>query len=506
MLTKNLKRAVCTLLSFLMMCSLMSFAPMFTTTAKAASTDWFKDSGYGLFCHWTNKSYNEDGSRVDYYTAVNNFDVNRFANQVEEAGAKFVIFTITHESHHLAFPSAVMDSIASGHTTGSRDLYADMYTALNAKGIKMMFYWNSAAYTTALNDSEYYNNTKWATDSAYFAQKQYDLVEEISLRYGNKIAGWWVDTCYDNDSRLPSDCRNWGAKFNYSTFASKLRAGNPNSIVTFNYRWKYWGCNWGQGIEDYQAGEEGLDNNFLPTSRYSGEGNTQWFATDACDDPNWAHVTPGTITPRWTDSKVITYIQNVMSNQGVYAYNCALYQDGRIADATMTQLRAVKSAIRGNGLENGAYYKIVSKYLNTQYLNCTNDQYETYGGCYWANTRINDNGDNEIWQAQDQGDGYWKFVNKARPSVCLQICGEQYLTYPGAYWVAVTPTSWNTDNQRWQVVDMRGGYKTLISKILGGPALQLGGEIYNGDSNAFWAPATPASWNTNQQQWQFIKQ
>jgi alpha-L-fucosidase len=311
---------------------------------EGARTDWFKDAGYGLFCCWHSQSVNADGSKKDYYIAVREFDVNAFANQVDEAGAKFVIFTLIHGRHELAFPSAVMDSICPGHTTTQRDLYADMYTALNAKGIRMMFYWNMHA---TKDEPDWHDGSKWATDKAYFVQKQYDLVEEIGNRYGNKLAGWWLDHCYDNDPRLPADVRNWGAKYDFAKYAAKLRAGNTNRIVTFNFRWKFWGCDWGKGIMDYQAGEDGLENNWIPASRFAGEGGTQWFACDATDDPNWMHVKPGVVKPRYATDRVISYIQNVISNQGVFAYNCAMYNNGKIAEDTMVQLRAVKQAIRG---------------------------------------------------------------------------------------------------------------------------------------------------------------
>jgi alpha-galactosidase len=318
---------------------------------EGARTDWFKDAGYGLFCHWSAQSVNADGSQKDYYTAVREFDVNAFANQVEEAGAKFVIFTIIHGRHELAFPSAVMDRICPGHTSPQRDLYADMYTALHARGIRMIFYWNGFAAT---NEPDWHDGSKWATDKAYFVQKVYELAEEIGNRYGDRLAGWWVDQCYDNDPRLPADCRNWGAKYDFAKYAAKLRAGNTNRIVAFNFRWKFWGCDWGKGIMDYQAGEEGLDNNWLPASRFAGEGGTQWFACDATDDPNWVHVKPGVVKPRYATDRVITYIRNVISNQGVYAYNCALYNNGKIAEDTMVQLRAVKKAIRGDAVASAA--------------------------------------------------------------------------------------------------------------------------------------------------------
>lgn len=317
--------------------------------SDATRTDWFKDAGYGLFCHWGSKSVNADGSKKDYYTAVKEFDVDAFANQVDEAGAKFVIFTIIHERHELAFPSAVMDSICMGHTSTQRDLYADMYTALHAKGIRMMFYWNGHASEA---DKDWHDGSKWATDKAWFVQKQYELVEEIGNRYGDKLAGWWVDQCYDDDPRLPERVRNHGAIYNFPTYAAKLRSGNSNRIVAFNFRWKFWGSDWGKGIADYQAGEDGLENNWLPTSRYAGEGGTQWFACDATDDPNWVHVELGVVKPRYETDRVISYIRNVISNQGVYAYNCALYNSGKIADDTMVQLRAVKKAIRTDSERN----------------------------------------------------------------------------------------------------------------------------------------------------------
>lgn len=326
-------------------------ASMLVHAGDGMRTDWFKDAGYGLFCSWGSKSVNADGSKKDYYTAVNEFDVNAFANQVEEAGAKFVIFTIIHERHELAFPSAVMDSICPGHTSTQRDLYADMYTALHAKGIRMMFYWNMHA---TKEEPDWHDGSKWATDKAWFVQKHYELAEEIGNRYGDKLAGWWLDHCYDNDPRLPADVRNWGAKFDFAKYAAKLRSGNTNRIVTFNFRWKFWGCDWGKGIMDFQAGEDGLENNWIPASRFAGEGGTQWFACDATDDPNWMHVKPGVIKPRYATDRVISYIRNVISNQGVYAYNCALYNNGKIAEDTMVQLRAVKKAIRGDAVASAS--------------------------------------------------------------------------------------------------------------------------------------------------------
>ena len=37
---------------------------------EGARTDWFKDAGYGLFCHWSAQSVNADGSQKDYDHAL----------------------------------------------------------------------------------------------------------------------------------------------------------------------------------------------------------------------------------------------------------------------------------------------------------------------------------------------------------------------------------------------------------------------------------------------------
>ncbi len=308
------------------------------TGAKAAavvSTDWFVGAHYGIGVHWTSQSVpSTGGSPVPYCTAVNNFDVNKLASQLSDAGAGYVIFTISHAQMYFAFPSPTLDAVIAGRTC-TRDLYSDMYNALAPKNIKMMFYYPSVGVN---DDPAWQAASKWSTDPAYFAQLQYNLVQEIGNRYGSKLAGWWVDNCFDG---------GYGTKYNYTTYANALRAGNPNRIVTFNFSSiGSWSSSTGQGIEDYQAGES-QDLNRTPGSRYSGEGGTQWHTWVPIDDTSWVHASPGTPTPRFSDASLITYTRSVVANQGVVTYNVAPYQDTLISDQTMRQLRALKAAMRG---------------------------------------------------------------------------------------------------------------------------------------------------------------
>ena len=121
-----------------------------------------------------------------------------------------------------------------------------------------------------------------------------------------------------------------------------MRAGNPNSIVAFNFRGvEPWGSTWGSGIADYQAGEEN-DLTFYPNGRFSGEGGLQWFAL-CWMDKYWVHETEGDPVPVHSNEKVLEYVKKVKKGGGVFAYNVAPYQEGHISEKTMEQLLWLKN-------------------------------------------------------------------------------------------------------------------------------------------------------------------
>ena len=298
------------------------------------------NAGYGVMVHWTSQSRPQSGAAPSAYcTAVNNLDVNAFAQQLQSAGAGYVIFTISHAQQYFAFPSPKLDSVIAGRTC-PRDLYADLFTAINPKGIRMVFYYPSVGTD---EDVAWRDASKFNTDPAYFAQLQYDLVEEIGNRYGNKLAGWWVDNCYDSPPSYAQFGAGRGARYNFNTYAQKLRSGNPQRLVTFNFSYNQWNSTTGQGIVDYAAGEDDAINR-LPSSRFSGEGNSQWQTLVWMDD-FWVHKDAGVVTPRYSNATVTDYTRNVMSQQGAFSYNAAPYQDTLISSATVNQLQNLNATI-----------------------------------------------------------------------------------------------------------------------------------------------------------------
>lgn len=304
--------------------------------------DWFAQAGYGVMVHWTSQSLPQSGNTPQpYCQAVNAFDVQRFAHQLQVAGAAYVFFTISHAQQYFAFPSPTLDAILPGRTC-SRDLYDDLYHALHPLGIKMLFYYPSIGTD---EDPAWTQASSFLSDPRAFAHHQYTLVEEIGLRYGDKLAGWWIDNCYDTSPEFSPDRYALGERYDFRVYANKLRAGNPQRLVAFAFRGpRSWISSTGEGIQDYQAGESDTLER-LPTGRFSGEGNAQWHTVVWMDD-NWVHTTPGLPTPRYTNEEVITFTRAVIDGGGIFTYNTAPYQDTLISEATLRQLAALKAAIR----------------------------------------------------------------------------------------------------------------------------------------------------------------
>ncbi|MBO5312715.1 MAG: alpha-L-fucosidase [Clostridia bacterium] len=301
--------------------------------------EWFKEAGYGIFCHWTTYSQPKDGEKKEHAQAILDFDVKGFTQQIIDTGARFLFFTISHADMYLPFPLKELDEIVPGHTS-TRDLIEEMYEILSKNGIRLMLYFNGEGST----DEAYQIATGFKEDPLTHAEYCYRITEAISKKYGKKIHGWWIDCCYE-----PGICGGRGLRYDYKRYAQALRSGNPDSIVAFNFRGvEPWGSEWGRDIADFQAGEEN-DLSFLPTSQFSGEGGLQWFGLCWMDD-YWVHEKRGEAVPVHSNEKVLSYINEVIKNDGVFAYNVAPYQEGLISEKTMEQLLWLKSRIK---LPNG---------------------------------------------------------------------------------------------------------------------------------------------------------
>ncbi len=180
---------------------------------------------YGLFVHYVYggeyggmtplSSAGGYPSNIDDF--VNRFNVEKWADDVAAMGFEYVIFTAWHANMNILYPSPVMDKWrGKGHSTTTRDLLGEIIDALIARGIKPAiythiwvgndfhpqgdgyFYYGNVNGTitedqkrTGYPESVHGNPTIWNN----FVCEVYD---EMSARYGSKIAAYWFDGTWTN--------------------------------------------------------------------------------------------------------------------------------------------------------------------------------------------------------------------------------------------------------------------------------------------------------------------
>ena len=317
-----------------------SGVPSLMAAANNPNTDWFQRAGYGVFVHYLEDLQNDPaqihslGRRTSWDECVREFDVNRFADAMAEAGAGYVFFTMHQRTRFLIAPNATFDQMASykpGEACATRDLVEDLYQALHRKNIPLMLYWTgdgpradakaaAAMGATALVTTDYVK--KWAS-----------VVEEYGERYGEKVAGWWADGCYPfigyDDEKL-------------GIMARALKAGNPKRIVALN-----------PGVEDkvraYSRHEDfttGEQNQFLdkPLSRWV-EGE-QWHILSFLGSGQ-SHIGAAWAMPGACVSKqdLIDYVFDVNSAGGVVSIDAILFRDGGLDRSQLEVLKALRPGL-----------------------------------------------------------------------------------------------------------------------------------------------------------------
>jgi len=290
-----------------------------------AGTDWLVKAGYGLMFHWTSQSIGRDGTHKSYARAVDDFDVNRFAEMVEATGAGYVIVTIGHAESYCPAPLGAWEKYHPGKTT-RRDLIAEMADALNAKGIKLMCYLNAASLTGYPKVGE-----------EQFTRIMTEIVSEFGDRYRDKVAGYWFDCCYQAKEKYPG--------FSFREFFKTCKVGNPDRIVALN-SWIYPNVSeW----QEYWAGESGSLVG-LPrdgTTQERGPGAGLRYHALLIMEPYWVQQKVEMPRPRFTAQELGDYIDRCKANGGAVTINLGIYQDGTVDPQAVEVLQEVGKRIRG---------------------------------------------------------------------------------------------------------------------------------------------------------------
>ena len=301
------------------------------------NTDWFRDAGVGVMLHFLKAVFVPEGGSKEYNEVVNNFDVEHFAENCREAGANYVMFALGQNDGYYCSPNRAYDSIVGvipGTLCSTRDLPADLFKALNKRGIKMMFYLpGNPPIQNQLVDQKFKYTFGKDSPTSQFTQSCWEaVIREWSLRYGENLSGWWFDGMYRGGIiETRSDMR---LQHNISTHTLAAKAGNHNSIVTYNY-----GVNRIQSnspYDDFSAGEEGQIVQ-VPQKRWVVDG-VQWFLFTYLGE-NWSKA-----GLRFTTPELVDWSQQVFAKEGVICFDIHASKTGAIDPDHISQVHAVRKA------------------------------------------------------------------------------------------------------------------------------------------------------------------
>lgn len=208
----------------LVMSLLITMVPGIGAVIATSDDNWYLKAKYGLYVTW---QYNDTDwisqmsgtqevdryglSRPLQYTCypngslpqsidelANAFDVEQFAQDCEDMGVQYVTFTVYHGHMYVLYPSEVVESRLTGHTS-DRDLIRELIDALHTKGIKNQFYLHATigdTFTEAQRAA-----TDWY-DSTNNYKKWNDFInsffDEFTTRYGSDIDSIYIDMITDD--------------------------------------------------------------------------------------------------------------------------------------------------------------------------------------------------------------------------------------------------------------------------------------------------------------------
>lgn len=302
----------------------------------ARAFEKYASKGFGMMFHWTAQSYPKSGERKSYESAVSDFDTERFADQVKTAGASYVFLTVNHAIKTFPAPLSVWEDYFPGYTT-KRDLIADLYESLKRRDIDLMLYLN---FTAAYIDSPYsgiepdengiYQHTRLdISKEAHYTRLCVDVFTAIGERYGDKIKGYWIDSCYQLDQQFDG--------YDFRPLYEAAKIGNPDRLVSFNF----WVMPLTTPWNDYWAGETARYAD-IPCARLTdgpaaGQLNHQLFLIEE----DWgcftdAHPIP---EPFYTAQDIASYAKKAKEAGTMLTINAEIYQEGILAEKSLDMLR-----------------------------------------------------------------------------------------------------------------------------------------------------------------------
>lgn len=299
------------------------------------NTDWFRDAGFGIMVHYLSSNIVQDKGSKEWNDAVDSFDTDAFALKASEAGAGFVMFTLGQNSGYYCSPNASFDSIVGtrpGDLCSQRDLPMDLIKSLKKYNIPVILYLpsNPPISNKLVSEKFRYSYGKDSATSQYNQPILENMIREWSLRYGTDVKGWWFDGLYSWNN-IKSTRIDMSLKHNISTHTLAAKAGNKNSIVTYNYGFGKIQVN--TPYCDYSSGEKMTIDEF-PASRWV-EPGVQWFLFTYLGEKWGGHGS------QFKTEDLVEKAKQIVQNEGVLCLEVVVTPKGDILPHHLEQIKAV---------------------------------------------------------------------------------------------------------------------------------------------------------------------
>lgn len=317
-----------------------------TTPWQRANTDWLHQARWGLFTHYLADAASNlkpiELSTDDWNRRIDAFDVDGLARQLADAHVPYFVITLGQNSGFYLSPNATYDNIVGRRPSrlSKRDLIADLAAALTPRGIRLMAYLPGMAPASDALAKEKLEGK--IDDRHSVLQRNWEaVIREWSLRWGKSLSGWWLDGPYEKEKYQHPDAPN------YRSLAEALKAGNPDSLVSFNngLRTPLYSIT---EFEDYTPGEIERDLPVAPgcLPDYSRLRNFDRFLDGA-----QLHILTimgewwGKHPLRFPDELTIAYTRFINSKGGTISWDAPLTQAGLIDPVFHPQVKALGHAI-----------------------------------------------------------------------------------------------------------------------------------------------------------------
>jgi hypothetical protein len=307
-------------------------------SATKSQSTWMKTGPIGAMYQWGQWGGNENGTGSVWPTCYADMDWSSFAQRLKNAGANFVVWSITWTQYYVAAPITSIDNVLSGRTSPT-DYLDTILTAFQNQGIKVIIYYH-------LGHDDNPNLDWWkafwtVSPTGYYAQKESaiykwsNIIAEIGNRYGTKLAGWMFD----------DGCIYYPSPFHYLMAAA--RAGNPDRMVAFN-PWilprysDYEDFSFGEG---YEGGATNVANGVYSSGKQSGQ---QVFGNFQTESGDWG-VRMGDKTPITTTMSPATFdsiAKYAVAEKAGMAFNFRMWQDGTQSATSLADFTAAAAAAR----------------------------------------------------------------------------------------------------------------------------------------------------------------